>query len=250
MSEWRTPAHLPEIGANEIHVWRASVAELAPFEAAFGALLDQPELERGARFLHHADRLRYAVSHGLLRTLAGHYLDRAPRGVCFGEGQHGKPHVEGPDKDHLAFSLSHSGDIVLVAMARGGNVGVDVEAWSQRLDERATERIAESVFSAYECAGLKQMAPTARRAAFYAVWSRKEAYIKATGSGISRGLAHFDVSTELGAARLIADRLGDAGGWALHDLHVGPGYSAAVAIDHVRHEVVTLHATPASCRVE
>ena len=243
MTVWSSPAHLPALGPDEIHVWKASVAELASREAAFSALLDPREQARGARFRQQADRLRYAISHGLLRTLAGHYLGRVPTEVCFGEGTHGKPHVSGRDHGHLAFSLSHSGDAVLIALARRGNVGVDVESWNERLDERAMHRITESVFSTREGAALKQMAAEQRRAAFYAVWSRKEAYIKATGLGLSQGLAHFDVSPEPGEARLLADRNHDAAGWVLHDLDPGPGYSAALAVNDVSLAPIAMHAT-------
>ena len=242
MTAWNSPAHLPALGPDEIHVWKASVVELTPREAAFSALLDQAERERGARFLHLGDRFRHVVSHGLLRTLAGHYLGRAPEALAFAEGTHGKPHLSGLDQGRLAFNLSHSGDAVLIAMARRGNVGVDVECWNERLDERAVDRITESVFSPRECAALRRMPPDRRRAAFYAVWSRKEAFIKATGLGLSQVLAHFDVSAEPGEARLLADSAGGADRWMLHDLDVGPGYSAALAIDDDRLTLVTLHA--------
>ena len=216
-----------------MHVWKASVAGLSRCAPAFHDLLDADERERSGRFHHEADRLRHVVSHGLLRTLVGLYLDRPAASLRFAAGQYGKPHLTGVDAGRLAHSLSHSGDLVLIAVARRGNVGVDVEHWAPRLAGSDLDRLAASVFSAHECAALRGLDAEAHRAAFYAVWTRKEAYLKATGTGIARGLAHFDVSGERDAARLLADRLraGAAERWTLHDVVPAAGYSGAVAFD-------------------
>lgn len=224
-------------------MWKASVAEHAPSERALRALLDASELERAARFHLDVDRVRHSVSHGLLRRLAGHYLDRPPATLRFDKGEYGKPHVAGEQEGGLVFNLSHSGDLVLIALSRGGSVGVDVECWTRGIDEQGLERITESVFSARERAALRLLDPALRRAAFFAVWSRKEAYIKATGLGVSHGLDHFDVSAEHDEARLLEDRSGvaDVGEWALYDLAPGPGYSGALAIDDRNRTLVTLN---------
>ena len=229
---------------NELHVWKASVAEYAPHERALGSLLEAGELDRGARFYFDSDRVRHLVSHGVLRALAGHYLDRPPAALRFGQGAYGKPHLAGDDAGGLVFNLSHSGDVVLIALARTGRVGVDVECWTQRRDAHGIDRIAESVFSSAERAALRALAPVDRRAASFMVWSRKEAYIKATGLGVSHGLGHFDVSADIGEARLLADRRGavDGADWALYDLALGHGYSGALAIDDRNRTLVQLNA--------
>jgi 4'-phosphopantetheinyl transferase len=246
LTSWQTPLHVPALGADEIHVWRASISELAPHVRALSAVLDPGELERGAKFHFEVDRARHAVSHGLLRTLVGGYLGMSPAALCFGEGEHGKPLLAASDDGGLAFNLSHSGDCALIALTRNGNIGVDVECWTERIDGPGIARIATSVFSLAERAALAKLDPAAKRAAFYSIWSRKEAYIKATGLGVSRGLDHFDVSH--GAdARLLADRSRTDGvdGWTVFDLALGPGYSGAVAVDHVHLKLVPLNATPA-----
>ena len=247
MTPWPVPARLPALGAGEIHVWMADVEELAPVAPALGALRDTAERERGARYHFEADRLRHAISRGLLRRLVGHYLDRPPAELRFGAGEHGKPHLAGVDADLLSFNLSHSGNLVLIALARHGRVGVDVESWGSRIDEAGIGRIAERTFSAHEHAALQTTAGEDKRAAFFAIWSRKEAYIKATGLGVSHGLSHFDVTPDPGDARLIADRMrgDDTTEWTLFDLVPAPGYSAALATDHATLQVLTFRASAA-----
>ena len=229
---------------GEIHVWKASVAAYTPYERALGSLLEAGELERGMRFYFDSDRVRHVVSRGVLRTLAGHYLGKPPAALRFGLGPYGKPHLDGDNAGDLVFNLSHSGDVVLIALASSGRIGVDVEYWTQRRDAEGIDRIAESVFSAAERAALRVLAPADRRAASFMVWSRKEAYIKATGLGVSHGLDHFDVSADIGEARLLADRRGavDVGDWALYDLAPGHGYSGALAIDDRNRALVQLNA--------
>ena len=243
MTPWCTPACTPVLGDDELHVWKASLTQLAPHLPALRAVLQATELERAARFHFEIDRQRHLVSRGLVRTLAGHYLGRPPAALRFGIGTYGKPHLS-DDDGRLAFNLSHSGDVVLIAMARSGSVGVDVERWSQRLDEHGLTRLAESAFSATERAGLRLLDPAERRAAFFAVWSRKEAYIKATGRGVSSGLGHFDVSSDSADARLLSDRNDEAavGTWTLRDLALGPGYSGAVVFDNHRLNVMQFNA--------
>ncbi len=222
----------------------ACVEDLAPFSAALGAFQDPAERERGERFHFEADRVRHAVTRGVLRRLAGHYLDRRPAELRFGAGAHGKPHLSGTDAGRLTFNVSHSGNVVLIALAHRANVGVDVESWASRIDEPGMDRIADSAFSAHERGALRALAQVDRRAAFFAIWSRKEAYIKATGLGVSAGLHHFDVSHDPGDARLLADRTRGAGlaDWVLHDLAPASGYSAALATDDVTLRVLTFRA--------
>jgi 4'-phosphopantetheinyl transferase len=172
-------------------------------------------------------------------------MDRPPAALCFAESEYGKPHLADQDVGAVAFNLSHSGDVVLLAFARNGNVGVDVECWTHRTDEPAMDSIALGVFSEHERAALSRLESSEKRAAFYSIWSRKEAYIKATGLGVSHGLDHFDVSATLGEAHLLADRSQDARAetWALHHLELDPGYSAALAVDIFDMNVVKLTAT-------
>ena len=223
-------------------MWKASVAEHARHVPALRALLSASELERGARLHFDADRVRHSVSHGLLRRLAGHYLGRPAAELRCAQGEYGKPHVA--DEGGLVFNLSHSGDVVLLAFAPGGRVGVDVESWTRRIDAQGLERIAEYAFSARERAALRLLNCADQRAAFFSVWSLKEAYIKATGLGVAHGLHQFDVLADSGVACLLEDRRGDVDvdQWALYDLAPGPGYSGALATDDRSRTLVKLNA--------
>ncbi len=230
MSPWQAPSRTPALSAEVIHVWQANVVTLAPCERYFESLLDADERTRGSRFHAAADRLRHVVSRGALRFLAASYLDVDARTLRFELGPFGKPCVASLASPGLSFNVSHSGDVVLLAFARDGDVGIDVEHWSARLDDIARARLAQSVFSAEEREVLHMLPLAEREGAFYTIWSRKEAYLKGTGAGISAGLAHFDVSAG-DDARLIADRSCPANvdRWRLHDIDVGVGYSAALA---------------------
>ena len=223
-------------------MWKGSVDALVEHGTPLHASLDAAECARAARFLHEADRARFLLSHGLLRALASHYLGRPPAALTFELGEVGKPRMAGADHGLLAFNMSHSGDVMLLAFARSGRVGVDVERWSERLGDPEQARIAQSVFSAGEQAALAQLPEGHRRAAFYSVWTRKEAYLKATGAGIARGLNHFEVSVHPEAACLRSDTSLQAGvnGWRLFDLSHAPQYSAALATDIVTANVVTM----------
>ena len=239
---WSTPPQLPALDAGHIHVWKGDVRALARLGPSLQLSLDPGELAHAARFQHEADRNRFLLSHGLLRLLAAHYLERPARALAFDKGEFGKPHVAGADEGRLAFNLSHSGDLMLLTFARTGRVGVDVERWSASLRESERARIVTSVFSTGEQAALAQLPAALRRAAFYAVWTRKEAYIKATGHGISRGLAHFEVSVHPDAASIRSDSRVEGGvaHWRCFDLALEPGYSAALATDIDAPYVVTM----------
>lgn len=230
MSSWQIPSHLPALKTEVIHVWQANVVTLAPCERYFASLLDDDERARGNRFHAAPDRLRHVVSRGVLRSLAANYLDVDARTLRFELGAFGKPRGASIASADLGFNVSHSGDVVLLVFARNGDVGVDVEHWNTRLDDIERARLAQSVFSVEECEVLRMLPFAERERAFYAIWSRKEAYLKGTGAGISAGLAHFDVSAN-DDARLIADRSCPANidRWGLHDIDVGVGYSAALA---------------------
>ena len=239
---WSSPEQVPALDAAHVHVWKASADELAVFTADFFLLLDAAERERHSRFHFERDAARFAVSHGLLRVLLAQYTGAEAAALMVDQGPNGKPHLtSGP-----SFNLSHSGDAILLAIARDANVGVDVEQWSDRLGLGEMERLADHAFSKREQVALCALQDVERAAAFYATWSRKEAYIKSTGIGITQGLDHFDVSCNPRDAQLIADRRADGNvqAWKLVDLTLEPGYSGALAVDRPQLDLHTLIVTP------
>ncbi|MBC5821270.1 MAG: 4'-phosphopantetheinyl transferase superfamily protein [Candidatus Eremiobacteraeota bacterium] len=211
-----------------MHVWDARVSAFAAQASALRATLDGSELQRADRFRFERDRLQYVVAHGLVRALLGGYLERPASVLRFATGLYGKPAlVEPAIHPPLEYNLSHSGDVVLIAVARQRAVGIDVERWAKHI---VYDELAEYCFSAAERSELRAASHHDKAAAFFAGWTRKEAYIKATGLGITAGLDYFDVSLGPGnAAKLLRDRRpNSSAGWRMVDLPLGAGYSGAV----------------------
>lgn len=172
------------------------------------------------------------IAHGRTRQILARYLEVPPEGLEFTIGTNGKPRLpSGENHREIEFSLSHSGEFAVVAVTQGQAVGVDIEKRDDKVDCLA---LAQRFFSLSErddiaCEG--QSTSLSRR--FYSCWTRKEAYVKATGHGMSRGLDHFDVTVAPRPAALRADRLDpDAPNrWRIGDLVVPSGYSGAIAVE-------------------
>ena len=241
---WRRPPH-PPLGTGEVHVWRVSLdVDADPLRP----LLSPDERQRAARFHRDEHRRRYIAAHGALRLILGAYLDAEPAALAFELGEHGKPSLREPlgaGGARVEFNLSHSAELALVAVARDQPVGVDVERWA----EVEHLELAERFFSRAERDALRALADVAEHldAGFFAAWTRKEAYLKATGYGISHGLHHFDVTLAPGTeAALLADRL-DATAtqrWAMRAVLPADGYSGAVVAGAPLRDVLLLDADP------
>jgi 4'-phosphopantetheinyl transferase len=185
------------------------------------------------------------AAHGALRVIIGGYVGADPASLDFVVGEHGKPALrrhDGMAASDIEFNLSHSADLALVAVARARPVGVDLERWASDVEHLD---LAERFFSPAERRALRALAPAPDLIAsgFFAAWTRKEAYLKAIGYGISRGLHHFDVTLAPGErARLLADRLDETAieRWSMTDLDPAPGYSAALVVASPLHDVLRL----------
>jgi 4'-phosphopantetheinyl transferase len=222
------PAQLPW-PHDEVHVWRATLAW--PETAADGLkqCLAADERDRMERFRFEKDRRRYLIGRGLLRSLLGRYLDLAPQSLCFESTAAGKPYLAS-GQEELQFNLTHSGEYVLIAIADGRAVGIDVE---EVRDDFDAGEIAAHFFSPNEQRELETLTERLKIEAFFECWTRKEAYVKARGDGLSLPLDQFDVSLRPGEpARLIATRPdpAEARRWQLSGLGVADGYKAALAV--------------------
>lgn len=227
-SLWAVPPQRLELGIHQVDIWRARL-ELSLQELnRLHQTLSEEEKERAERFHFPADRDRYITAHGSLRDVLGRYLGCAPEELTFSENPYGKPALN----DHrLEFNLSHSGDFVLLAVTRERKVGIDVERI--RL-ESSSSAIARRYFSRAEVAGLESLPLKQREKAFFTCWTRKEAYIKAQGMGLSLPLESFDVSLlpdEPAILRATRPETGEASRWTLFDLKVAPCYAAAAAVE-------------------
>ena len=226
---WLPPPRTLQLAENEVHVWRAS---LGVAEENFEPLLIDEELERARRFYFARDRHHWTVARTTLRLLLGRYLGIEPHALRFALNEYGKPSLlwpgEGP---HLHFNLSHSGDLALYAFAYAREVGVDIE---RRRSQVEYENLATHFFSALECATLHALPAERREEAFFLCWSRKEAYIKARGKGLSLPLDQFDVSLSPDEpARLLGSREepGATERWSLVALQPGTDYAGALVVE-------------------
>jgi 4'-phosphopantetheinyl transferase len=219
-----------ELPEGCVHVWRVEL-DRAAVHADLWAVLGEEERRRAMRFRFVRDTERFVAAHAAVRTILARYLDDTdPAALSFDTGPFGKPALVGESVKQLHFSLSHSAGLALCAVARH-DVGVDVE---RVRPEFAVEALADSYFSEYERKTLHDVSAGQRVAAFFACWTRKEAYIKARGEGFSRPLDSFDVTLAPGEeAALVGTRPDpdEARRWSLSSLDAGPRYAAAVAVE-------------------
>ena len=198
--------------------------------AALWQLLSRDERERAGKFRYAEHRQHYIVARASLRQLLAKRLGIAPGAVEFVETKFGKPRlapVHG--SENLEFNVSHSGILALYAFTRGRAVGVDLELIREIPD---AVNLAERFFSATEITSLRALPLDQRSLAFLACWTRKEAFIKALGLGLSCPLDAFDVTIDPDApARLvrIEERIDKIENWAMQAFTPLPCYIAAVA---------------------
>jgi len=237
-ARWERPSLEEYKLRNEVHVWRVSLAAGSQPLGPAGDSLSDEEQVRAARLRRPGDRDRYVAAHSALRIILGRYLNRPPEEIRYVANPHGKPGLApGLGSGQLRFNLAHSGDLALVAVAAGREVGVDVEH-CRALPE--VESIAQRYFSVEERETLATLPDWQRREAFFNIWACKEAFIKATGLGLSYPLQSFSAplvapagqrpaQVETGASTLS----GAGQAWGLRRLSVSTGYAAAVAAEEL-----------------
>jgi 4'-phosphopantetheinyl transferase len=216
---------------GEALVWFAMLDDLAPSLGSFSTTLTGDETQRAKRFKFQKDREQYVLGRGLLRKILSCYSGMEPGELRFRYGPHGKPYLIGERPEpNLMFNFSQTERAVICAVARDGEIGVDLEYVNEGIDDAA---LAEQYFSASEAAALAALPLKARQKAFLKCWTRKEAYIKATGAGLFLDLRGFEVFESVnGAPRLhIAKNPQESERWTLVDLEVPAGYVAALAME-------------------
>jgi medium-chain acyl-[acyl-carrier-protein] hydrolase len=227
---WPITDRVPPLAENEVHVWRIDLDENVEKICRLEGLLSPDERERAGRFHFRQDRERFIVGRGALRSLLGNYLKHEPAEIALWYNSHGKPSLKRTADDiDLRFNLAHSGGQALIALAVGRSVGVDLERI--RTDVECAE-LAERFFSPRESAALSALRVTERVGAFFACWTRKEAYVKAHGIGLTLPLDRFSVSLDEPARLLSTEHDPSAlDRWELHDLDLGSGYAGALAVE-------------------
>lgn len=225
---WSEPPESLSLATGEVHVWRVELEQPEHLLEKYRETLDYHELDRARRFHFEKHRRHFTVGRGVLRQLLGKYLDTKPEQFRLSYGAYGKPALNGEHKDsRLRFNMSHSHEVALFAFAEDRELGVDVE--HVRTDF-ASEEVARRFFSRREVETFNALPQHDQVAGFFKCWTRKEAFIKVIGKGLSQPLDKFDVTLGQPAALLWVSG-DDASRWSLYDLEVGGDYAGALAVE-------------------
>ena len=230
LQDWDAgPASL-SLGGPEAHVWRAS---LDAGDGEWGrALLNEEEAARADRFIRAIHGRRFTAARAALRVLLARYLCVRPSDVAFAYNEFGKPSLApGLHSHRLEFNVSHSEDLALLAFSRGRALGVDIEHLSARPD---FEKLARRYFSPAEVRSLEEVPAPERLGAFYRCWTRKEAYIKAKGKGLSISLSSFDVAFAPGdspALLRVEGNDSETARWSIYDIQLGGEFAGALVVE-------------------
>jgi 4'-phosphopantetheinyl transferase len=211
-----------------VEVWICGLEQAAELAGRYRPLLSADELERAQRFKFDHLREAYILGRGVTRSILARRIDQDPRALRFQYSSYGKPSLEGAQGWH--FNVSHSGALLVCALTEAAPVGVDVELVQPKPDLAA---IAKRFFSTAEAQRLLAAPPESVTGAFFEIWTRKEAFLKATGIGLSRDLHSFTVSSGLGeAARMerIENPDDDPAAWSLRSFVPAESYVGALAM--------------------
>ena len=220
------------LGKAEVHLWVVPLVISAEKSSYFKSILSLDEQERAGRFRKIGDAQRYIAARGLLRRLLGSYVARAPDRLQFTYDAFGKPSLAGQTSEAVInFSVSHSEDQALFGFARARKIGVDLEYIRADIDVLG---LAKRYFSPDEFRRLRRLPASEQCEAFYCLWTRKEAYLKACGEGLSFGLERVEVSSspaEPAMIRKVAGASNASEHWTLKHLSPAPNYLGAAAVE-------------------
>jgi len=225
-----------ELAPGAVHVWSLPLDIRPRSLASVAEYLSPDERKRADRFRFAVHRNRFIVGRGILRVILGRYGGFPPERLQFNYGANGKPELRAPDEGGrrtggaLHFNLAHSEAVGVLAVTQTGPVGVDVEQ-VRRLPE--FKELVSQFFSPREAAEFSQLPWEQQPTAFFNLWTRKEALLKAMGEGIAHSLDRVEVSFLPGEpARVLSLPAGRRAGseWSLVELTISPAYAAALAL--------------------
>ncbi len=230
--QWADAPRIPQLEEGEVHVWRAFEVDAARLLSQLGPTLSQDERARAGRLQVARERDRFVVARGVLRDILGRYLRVSPADIRFEYSEAGKPELASlGNVERIRFNVTHSGELALYGIARERQIGVDIE---RVRPFRKLERIAERFFAASEWSALRLLPADLRDEGFFNCWTRKEAFLKATGVGVAYPLSSFAVTLRPGEPARFLELGPDVVGrthWSLAHLAPASGYVGALCFE-------------------
>lgn len=225
---WQYPLQQPALSDNQVHVWCADL-NLPDLELArLGTFLSDDEIARANKFRFVEHQKRFTAARGILRQLLANYLQISPCEVKFDYSDRGKPSLSGCHHNHhLQFNLSHSQNHALYGFTLNDLIGVDVEYIKDMPD---AIKIAQRFFSTQEYELIKSTAIKEQERLFFTLWTAKEAYLKALGTGLAGSLDTVEIEVNPTRLRMVAGSKVTAGEWELYSCSPKNNYIGAIAI--------------------
>ena len=225
---WLNPPDNLILSEEEVHIWRADLELDEYFQSSFLKLLSPDEKNRAQKFRFAKDSRNFIAARGILRSLIGKYLEINPAEISFQYSKFGKPGIA--NNNSLQFNISHSQNIALFAFTKKFNIGVDVEFVNPNIE---VKDIAAKFFSTNEIMNLLALPEQQQALGFFNCWTRKEAFIKAVGEGLSFPLDKFEVSLEPGKpAKLLATHWDPkaVSKWSMYSMSPGANFVGSLAL--------------------
>lgn len=211
---------------NNVHIWTANIDHYISINIEFDRYLSQDELKRARNYKFNKDRDRFAATRNILRALLAKYLTTHPKDIQFLYNNHGKPYIN----EKIHFNVSHSNEMALYAFTNIGHIGIDIEKIQPIAD---LLEISKQYFSDNEIQTLRSLKLEKQLISFFNCWTRKEAFVKAVGTGLSQSLNEFSVTCrpEEPPGISFLENTNIEGNWKLHSLDEFKSYSAAFVLD-------------------
>jgi len=213
-----------KLNKRDIELWRGYLDDMP--EQRYWPVLDAAEQAHAGKLKNALMRKRYAIAHGSLRQLLAAYLNAQPAQIRINKALHGKPYLA--DHPELAFNISHSDGHLLIAVGWNCELGVDIESCR---DRKSLAGLVEKCFADEEADYWHRMPQAEKNREFYRFWTRKEAFVKATGRGIALGLDQCVINPERATEFLrVPESCGAPGQWRVRDINLGPDVCGALAV--------------------
>ncbi len=224
--EWAVTCEPPKLKSSEVHIWRFDLSEFVNTVSEMRQILSADECARADRFHFEKDRTRFVIRRGVLRKLLSKYVSIEPADLRFAHNNFDKPALEGDER--IVFNASSSQDVGIVGIAHNAKLGMDVEFVDTTFPHM---EIAKRYFSDDEVRALQALPSELRTTVFFDCWTKKEAYVKAIGDGMSLTLPTLTISCEGSEVFSVTARSEEMSGWSFESFFVEENSIASIAVE-------------------